>query len=411
MSETNLSSIDPQVDIVNDDAQQPAEDQQTSVDKQMSEALGIKLVTGATNPHEAKPGEEGSEESAEPTNSEGGEEASAEPPQTTPPNGEDEEELTDENFLGKPDENGNYTLSERRLAYLRDKLYQTMQFVNAREAQHNQQLENYRRQIEELNRSRQQTAEQNQTSKEQPPKVSKWEEGRAAFEADIASVLGEEDAKRVAGPLFNLFREAIKEEQAQGFEKIQPLLNRVQDEVYKDDVLKSIDYWSSNISEDLANFNVPREAAEPEVRTFVANFIRGFHDSCGRRPTAQEIDEGIARASSKLTTATLLNRMQANIRARQQQASQAAAAAQPAAQPAAPPASQQAKPEAKKPTTEPSTTVARKMVTTGENLRIAKDAGLMGTPSGGVSTGNPALEKMAQAIAQSNGGRKFFVTE
>lgn len=413
MSETNLSSIDPQVDLVQDqDGTQPVEDQQTSVDKQMSEALGIKLVTGATNPHDEAAKGEGTDDSTEPTDTAGeGQGDPAGVPPASAPQGEDEEELNDQNFLGKPDDQGNYTLTPKRLAYLHNKLQQTMEFVQSQYAKQGELLKQRERQIEELGRASQKPADQNQTSQDTAPKPSKWEEGRAAFEADLAGVLGEEDAKRVAGPVFKLFRDAIKEEQEQGFEKIKPLLSKVEDEIYKDDVTKTINAWSNNISEDLANFNVPSEAAATEVRTFVASFIRGFMENSGRRPTAQEIDEGIARVSSKLTTTTLLNKMQENIRARQQAQQPAApgatppAAAAPAAKPAPAPAA------AKKPTTEPSTTVARKMVTTGENLRNANDASLMGTPSGGVSTGNPAMEKMAQAIAQSNGGRKFFITE
>ena len=429
MSETSLSSIDPQVDIVQneDTTNQPAETtEQSSVEKQMSDVLGINL-TGVETPKSLEAEQPKSEDPAETAQAEATEEAQGQQPLPQ------EEELNDSNFLGQPDENGNYTLSEKRLQYLRDRLLQTAQAVNEREAYLNQQLNNQQRQIEAFARARQRAYEQNQTFQQpqqqgqpqQPsePKPDKWAQAKEQFTTDLAAVMGEEDAKKYADAHFNLISEAIKEQQRQGFEEfgreVQPTLSRVKDAIYKEDVLQRVNDWSSNISEDLANFNVPREAAEPEVRTFVANFIRGFAENAGRRPTPDEIDEGIARVSGKLTTSVLLNRMQENIRQRQltQQGQPASAtvsqapatAPQPPAQPQVKQAPAPA-PQIKK-TTEPSTSVARKMVTTGENLRMANDAGLMGTPSGGASTGNPSMEKMAQAIAQSNGGRRFILTE
>ena len=421
MSETSLSSIDPQVDIVQneDTINQPAETtEQSSVDKQMSEVLGINL-TGVETPKSLEAEQPESTEPAETAQTETTEEAQG---QQAPP--QEEEDLNDSNFLGQPDAEGNYKLSGKQLAYLRDKLLQTAQAVNEREAYLNQQLANQQRQIEAFARARQRAYEQNQTFRQpqgqgqQPPtepKPDKWAQAKEQFTTDLAGIMGEEDAKKYADAHFNLISEAIKEQQRQGFEEfgreVQPTLSRVKDAIYKEDVLARVNDWSSNISEDLANFNVPREAAEPEVRTFVANFIRGFAENAGRRPTPEEIDEGIARVSGKLTTSVLLNRMQENIRQRQlaQQAPQAPAT-QPTAQPQVGKQAPAPAPQVKK-VSEPSTSVARKMVTTGENLRMANDAGLMGTPSGGASTGNPSMEKMAQAIAQSNGGRRFILTE
>ena len=402
MSETNLSSIEPQVDIVpNEDAQvQPEENQQPSEDERVSEALGIK-ITGIS------PSSTEQQETAEPQ----GETAEANADQSQQPP-QDEEEIDDSNFLGKPDENGNYTLTPKSVEHLRNRLYETMQAVSAREAQQNEQIANYRRQIEAYNRQRQQAAVQNQTPQTpSEPKVSKWDEAKAKFANDLAAIMGEEDAKRYADAQFGAFAEAIDERQKQGFDQIRPLLNKVQDQVYREEVLNTVDAWSNDIAQDLANFNVPPEAAVPEVRTFVANFIRGFAENAGRRPTVQEIDEGLARASSKLMTTTLTNRMQENIR--QRQLAQQAQASQPAVTPQAtaqrPLASPQAQPRvAAKRVSEPSTSVARKMVTAGENLRMAKDAGLMGTPSGGANSGNPDDERMAQVLSQQNGGRSFI---
>ena len=103
-----------------------------------------------------------------------------------------------------------------------------------------------------------------------------------------------------------------------------------------------------------------------------------------------------------------MNRMQENIRQRQLAQQQASQAQPPASQPQ-PQVSQQTQPRSvQKRVSEPSTIAAKKMVTAGDNLRMAKDAGLMGTPSGGATTGNPEAERMAQILSQSNGGRSFI---
>lgn len=381
-------------------------------DLRMSEMLGglnIRTSIGKNNPPAGEgAGDEGGDEGGE-----GGEPAANEPPtppngtepppnEPTPPNKEDGEGDDEPDFWGKPGEDGSYKLSPEKLAYLKNTLAMAAQNAAARENMVRQKLNEYEARIEAMRR-----AQQPQPTPPQPVKKTALDIAKDKMVADLTPSMGKEAAEQYAENQIALFKAATAEQSEEGLKQLSPLLGRFQENVYREDVVNIAKTWGNKIASNLRDFNVSPAECHRNVVDYVNGYISSFQRNHGRRPTQQEIYQQLAVDSGTLGSMTLSERLRGIINKRRQ--AQAQEQAQGTEQPA-PPKTAPAPPATPKPQdTVSSVAAAQKRVTTGENLRAANDAGIMGTtPSSGTVPPNNDRERMARMLSEANGGNFTF---